>query len=175
MAWFQYHHFDGPIPGLEMFRDLPRRKGQFYFLLCWTDREGKLDERQIARPVSREDLIWARDLFNKRLGEIHASESERVGFAIDVEEFSSKEIPALAERTVNLLCAAKTQDDFKIDTLAGLMGFSFGCWIVLQPEAQNHLNFDTLLTLAVALTFDGDGFLPIVAADHGNKVEIVVN
>ena len=168
-----YGHVDGPMPGLEMYRDLPRRSGNFYFMLVWTDPSGHPGERPIARQVSAANVEDAHHQFQDFLDDQYKEDCE-AGSAIEKEEFIVNMIPIAARRAVELLGAAKTEADFRLDAPAGRFACFLACWIVWQSPYQGEITLPSLLTLAFHIRFRDDGqFEPVVLADHGEGLKPV--
>ena len=165
-------HTDEPIAGLETFRDLPRKTGHFDFVLSWTDANGTPSGKVVARQVTPANVEQAQQQFQDLLADRYKSECERVGFAIDHDEFMIKQTPVLADRVRELLCEVKTQDDLKLDKPAGLMAFCMAAWMVWTSASREvAINFDKLLTIQCIFTYHHGEFMPFVAADHGDRVQ----
>ena len=163
-----FGHVEGPMPGLTMMRDLPRRPGHFYLVLAWTDLRGQFAERKVARQVTTAYVEEAHNQFQDFLDDQYKEECERSGMEIDKEEFIVRMIPVTAERASELLSAAKSEDDLRIDAPAGRFACFLACWIVWQSPFQQEIGNPSLLTLAVHIRFREDGqFEPVVLADHG--------
>lgn len=162
----EFHQVEGPMPGLEMFRDLPRRPGNFYFILSWTDIDGEPCGRRIVRQISPGNMQDAYTQFQELLDERYTTNCETTG-KTDKELYIASELPLIAERAVELLGRVTGEEEFRIDSPAGRLACFLGCWIA-WTSYRDEIN-DSLLTLAFLIGFENGQFTPFMMADHGDN------
>lgn len=162
-----YVKIDSPVPELDMYRDLPRRSGFFYLVLEWTDLEGRAAKHKIARQASATNVEEAHDQFQTFLDDQYQDECKLGGTQIDREEFIINMIPVAAQRAVELLNEAKSENDLRIDAPIGRFACFLACWIIWQLPFQHEITNPALLTLAFHIRFQDGQFRPLLIADHG--------
>lgn len=164
-----YAHLEGPMPGLEMYRDLPRRAGSFYFVLTWSDPTGKPSPK-IARQMTAAHFEQAAKQFQEWVVDEQYKKGCEHGEPIDKQQFTAEMMPVFAKRAVELLSEAKGEADYRLDAPAGLYAFSFACWVIRNSDYHEQIKSPTLLTIGFSIEFQKDGFVLVALADHGTNV-----
>jgi len=153
------------VPNLEQYRSLPRAPGQWHLVFGWTNFEGVMFDTKVC--------IKNMTLAILRTHEARVQQGLNTRYRRDgsppVKEFTERLAIEMAQRLVTALI----QDfpEVGATTRTGRSAVAMIGWLVLNnPAMRAAINYEKLITLQMIFAWSKDGqrFLPMVSADHGD-------